>query len=93
VIYVTNFIKTGSGIQKWDFSHGEYTSLNNSGCYVRRRVSKEVINESKTSVMDVIGFLCVSQSSSRIQLNDSLGSIRACLYSEAGFSNQNGDRA
>jgi hypothetical protein len=39
-------------------------------------------NGSKTAVMDVIGFLCVS-----------LGSSRACSCSDTGFSSQNGDRA
>jgi hypothetical protein len=43
--------------------------------------------------MDVIEFLCVSLGSSTVQLHDSLGSRRACAYSEAGFSTQNGDRA
>jgi hypothetical protein len=43
--------------------------------------------------MDVIGFLCVSLGSSRVQLHDSLGSIRPCAYSEAGFSSKNGDLA
>jgi hypothetical protein len=38
--------------------------------------------QNKTSVMDVIGFLCVSQ-----------GSRRACACSEPGFDSQNGDRA
>jgi hypothetical protein len=42
--------------------------------------------------MDVIGFLCVSLGSSRVQLHDSLGSRRACACSVAGFSSQNGDR-
>jgi hypothetical protein len=42
--------------------------------------------------MDVIGFLCVSLGSSTVQLNDSLGSRRACACSEFGFSSQNGDR-
>jgi hypothetical protein len=43
--------------------------------------------------MDILGFLCVSLESSGVQLHDSLGSRRACAYSEAGFSSQNGDRA
>jgi hypothetical protein len=43
--------------------------------------------------MDVIGFLYVSLVSSTVQLHYSLGSRRACAYSEAGFSSQNGDRA
>jgi 23S rRNA maturation mini-RNase III len=43
--------------------------------------------------MDLIGFLCVSLNSSTAQLHDSLGSRRACACSEAGFSNQIGDRA
>jgi hypothetical protein len=43
--------------------------------------------------MDVIFFLCVSFGSSTVQLHDSLDSRRACACSEAGFSNQNGDRA
>jgi hypothetical protein len=59
---------------------------------VRGRVSKYFINGSKTAVMDVIVYLCVSLASSTIQLHDSLGSRRACACSEAGFSSQNGDR-
>jgi hypothetical protein len=43
--------------------------------------------------MDIIGSLCVSLESSGVPLHDSLGSRRACAYSEAGFSSQNGDRA
>jgi hypothetical protein len=43
--------------------------------------------------MDVIGFLCVSQGSSTVQLHDGLGSRRAYACSEADFSSQNGDRA
>jgi hypothetical protein len=35
-------------------------------------VSKQVTNASKTVVMDVIGFLCVSLGSSTVQLHDSL---------------------
>jgi hypothetical protein len=42
--------------------------------------------------MDVIGFLCVSLGSSRVQLHDSLDSRHPCGCSEAGFSSQNGDR-
>jgi hypothetical protein len=56
------------------------------------RVSKYVTNRSKMFVMDVIGFLSVSLGSSTVQLNDSLGSRRACSCSEAGFSSQNCDR-
>jgi hypothetical protein len=43
--------------------------------------------------MDVIGFLCVSLGSSTVQLHASLGSRRAYICSEAGFSSQNGDLA
>jgi hypothetical protein len=43
--------------------------------------------------MDLICFLCVSLGSSTVLLRDSLGSRRACAWSEAGFSSQNGDRA
>jgi hypothetical protein len=43
--------------------------------------------------MDIIVFLCVPLGSSTVHLHDSLGSRRACAYSEAGFSSQNGDRA
>jgi hypothetical protein len=43
--------------------------------------------------MDVIGVLCVLLDSSTVQLHDSLGSIRACACSEAGFSSPNGDHA
>jgi hypothetical protein len=60
---------------------------------LQRRVSKYVTNESKTAVIDVIGFLCVSPGSSTVQLHESLSSRRACACSEADFSSQNGDRA
>jgi hypothetical protein len=43
--------------------------------------------------MDVIGFLCVSLGSSRVQLYDSIRKIRSYIFSEARFSSQNGDRA
>jgi hypothetical protein len=56
-------------------------------------VSKYVTSGSKTTVMDVISFLCVSLGSSTDQLHDSIHSIRAGACSEAGFSSQNGDRA
>jgi hypothetical protein len=48
---------------------------------VRGGVSKYVTDESKTAVMDVIGFLYVSLGSSTAQLHGSLGSRRAsaCL--------------
>jgi hypothetical protein len=52
-----------------------------------------VTNGSKTSLMDVIGFLCLSLGSSTVQFHESLGSRRACACSEAGFGGQNGDRA
>jgi hypothetical protein len=48
-------------------------------------------NGSKTAVMDVIGFLCVSLGSRTNQLHESIGSRGACSCSEAGFSSQNGD--
>jgi hypothetical protein len=60
--------------------------------YIRGGVSKLVTNWSKTAVMDVIGFLCVSPGSITVQLHDSLGSRRACACSAAGFSSTNGDR-
>jgi hypothetical protein len=55
--------------------------------------SKWVTNGSKTTVMDIIGFLCVSLGSGTVQLHDSLCSRRACTCAETGFSSQNGDRA
>jgi hypothetical protein len=61
--------------------------------YIRGRVSKQITNGSKTAVMDVIGFLCVSLGSSTVHLHDSLGSRRVGACSEADFSSQNGDRA
>jgi hypothetical protein len=64
-----------------------------SSTNIRWRVSKQVTNESKTAVMDVMGFLYVSLGSSTVQLHDSLGSRRACSCSEASFSIQNGDCA
>jgi hypothetical protein len=51
-----------------------------------------VTNGSKTAVMDVTGFLCVSLGSSTVQLHDRLGSRRAYPRSEADFCNHNGDR-
>jgi hypothetical protein len=55
------------------------------------RVSIWVTNGSKTALMDVIGFLCVSLGSSTVQRHDSLRSRCACAYSEVVFSSQNGD--
>jgi hypothetical protein len=43
--------------------------------------------------MDVIGFLCVSLGGIATLLHGSLGSRRASVRSEAGFSSKNGDRA
>jgi hypothetical protein len=60
---------------------------------IYEEVSKYATNGSKTAVMDVIGFLCVSLGSSTIQLHDSSDSRLACAYSEAGFCNQNCNRA
>jgi hypothetical protein len=60
--------------------------------YFYEEVSKQVKTGSKAAVMDVVSFLCVSLAST-VQLHDSLGSRRACAYSEAAFSSQNGDRA
>jgi hypothetical protein len=39
---------------------------------LRGRVSKQIASRSKTAVMDVIGFLCVSLGSSTVQFHDSL---------------------
>jgi hypothetical protein len=61
--------------------------------YIRGRFSKQATSGSKTVVMDVIGFLCVSLGSSTVQLHDSIGSRRVCACSEVGFSSQNDDRA
>jgi hypothetical protein len=52
-------------------------------------VSNYVTKESKTSVMHVIGSLCVTTGSSTVQLH----SRCACTCSEAGFTSQNGDHA
>jgi hypothetical protein len=60
---------------------------------IQGRVSKYVTNGSKTAIINVLGFLCVSVGSSAVQLHGRLGSRRACAYSEAGFSSQNDDRA
>jgi hypothetical protein len=43
--------------------------------------------------MDVTRFLCVSLGSSTVQFHDSIGSLRACECSEAGFSSRNGGRS
>jgi hypothetical protein len=69
-----------------------YTRCLNINYYYRRgRVSKYVTNGSKTAVIDVIYFLCVSLGS--VQIYDGQGSRRSCACSEAAFSRQNGDRA
>jgi hypothetical protein len=60
---------------------------------LRGRVSKYVTNGSKTAVIDVTCFLCVSLGSSTVQIHDSIGSRRACACSEAGFTGRNGERA
>jgi hypothetical protein len=57
------------------------------------KVSKYVTNGSRTTVMAVIGFICVTLGIHTAQLHDSIGSKRASTCSEAGFSSQNGDRA
>jgi hypothetical protein len=44
-------------------------------------------------MLDVIGSLWVSLGSSTVQLDESLGSRRACTCSEAGFSSQISDCA
>jgi hypothetical protein len=50
---------------------------------MRGRVRKQVTNgsTSKTAVMDVISFLCVSLGSSTVQLHEGLGNRRACICS------------
>jgi hypothetical protein len=53
-------------------------------------VSKYITNGSKTAVMDVLSFLCLSLGSSTDQLQERLGGRRACECSEAGFNCQNG---
>jgi hypothetical protein len=47
--------------------------------YIRGRVSKYVTNVSKTAVMDVICFLCLSLGSSTVHLHDSLRTRRICV--------------
>jgi hypothetical protein len=42
--------------------------------------------------MAVMGFRHVSLGSSTVQLHDSLGSRRACAYSETGLGSQKGER-
>jgi hypothetical protein len=66
-------------------------------CYMNRnllggRVIKQVTNGSKTTVMDVICFLCVPLGSRAVELHDTLGSRNACASAEAGFIRQIGDR-
>jgi hypothetical protein len=56
---------------------------------VRGSISKYVTNGNKTTVMDLIGFLCATLGRSTVKLQGR----RACSCSEASFSNQNGDRA
>jgi hypothetical protein len=59
---------------------------------IQGTVSKQVINGSKTAVMDIIGILFVLLGSSAVQLHDSLGRRCICACSQAGFSSQNGNR-
>jgi hypothetical protein len=61
--------------------------------YLRGTASKWVTNGSKSAVVDVTDFLCVSLGSRRVQLRSSLGSRTSCACSEAGFSSLNGGRA
>jgi hypothetical protein len=61
-------------------------------CDIFEEEPVKVSNGSKTAVMDLIGFLCFSLGSSTVQLHDSLGSRRACVYSKARFSSPNDDR-
>jgi hypothetical protein len=75
-----------------DFLHDLLFNTEGSHNVIRGRVSKQITNGSKTVVVDVIGFLCVSLGSSTVQLHDSLGSRRVYACSEDGFSRQNGDR-
>jgi hypothetical protein len=60
-------------------------------CMLRGRVSKQITDGSKTALINVIGFIYVSLGSSTGQFHDNLGSRRACAFSDAGFSGQNGD--
>jgi hypothetical protein len=52
------------------FSFSDETCSDSDGI-IRGTVSEKVTNGSKTAVMDVIGFLCVSLGSSTVQLHDS----------------------
>jgi hypothetical protein len=74
------------------FTYFSIPKLTAAGTYrnVQGRVSKQVTNGSKTAVIDVISFLCVSLGSSIVQLHGNLGSRRACACSETGFCCQNG---
>jgi hypothetical protein len=56
-------------------------------------ISKYFTNGSKTTVMDIIGFMYVSVGSSTVQVHGSLGSRSACACSEAGFNSQIDDHA
>jgi hypothetical protein len=56
-------------------------------------VSNYATNGSKTDVLDVKRFPCVSLGSSTVQLHDSLGNRCACACSDAGSTSQNSDRA
>jgi hypothetical protein len=61
--------------------------------YEVESVNTYITNGSETTVMDVIGFQCVSLDSSTVQLHESLGSRSACAFSEVVLSSKNGDRA
>jgi hypothetical protein len=69
-----------------------YSQVTITNVIVLSKYEGESVNWSKTAVIDVIGFLCVSLGSSTVQLHDGLGTRRACASSEAGFSSKNGDR-
>jgi hypothetical protein len=91
--YASDFSDTG--IQKLIPRYDK--CLNSGGDYIEKLLKYVCIfciqgRVSKSAVMDIISFLCVSLSSSTVQLHDDrLGSRCAC--SEAAFNSQNGDCA
>jgi hypothetical protein len=60
---------------------------------IRGRITKWFTNGSKTTVMDVIGFICESPDSSTLQFHDNIDIGHACQCSESHISSQNGCRS
>jgi hypothetical protein len=83
----------GKWTRERERKRGTDKTLGKEFIYFKLPILWSFTNGIKTALMDVIGLLCVSPGNSTVKLHDNLGSRRTCGCSEAGFSNQNGNRA